>query len=305
MKIPSFLSSLLPTFSKDRIIEDINVTHGEITEYTQRAYSLAAQDWKNHKFKSEHMKPFLGAFERHLKGHGNFIVNIDAGFKNILANLEETKKLVEATYNEDVGGAGVTYLKANLLQFVELVGFVSKYARQLLIYAYAAETDGQEGSGISFSESIPPAQRDWLKSNMQNFYVAFNIVSVSPDEFKRKIKDIPDIVVKPEAGDALSAALGDKKLDPFNMKLIPVWLNPIYHVRMFVAQWQTERYHQAKLELQLLQLHKLHLEKVRAGKSDAALEKQIEYTQNQISKLASKIRDMEEEAGMHSQGVSA
>lgn len=305
MKIPSFLSSLLPTFSKDRIIEDANITRGEITEFTQRAYESAAEAFKNHKFKSEHVKPFTGAFDRHIKGRGhNFIVNISGGWKNVLANLDEAKKLIEATYNEDVGGAGITYLKANLLQFIEMAGFVSKYARQLLIYTYAAETAEYEDSGVVFNESIPPATRDWLKSNIQNFYVAYNIVTTDPHEFQRKIKDVPDIVVKPEAGEALSAAVGDKKLDPFSMKLIPIWLNPIYHVRMFVAQWQTERYHQAKAELQVLQLHKLHLEQLRANKPDAKLKQQIEYTENQINKIASKIRDMEEDAGIK-HGVAA
>lgn len=304
MKIPNFLATLLPTFSKDRILEDINVTHGEITEFTQRAYAAAATDYKNHKFKSEHMKPFLGQFERHIKGRGNFVVNIDAGLKTVLANLDETKKLVDATYNDDVGGAGITYMKANLLQFVELVAFVSRYARLLLIFTYAAETAEFKESGVEFSESIAPADRDWLKANMQNFSAAWNIVTVDPSDFKRKMNDIPDIVVKQEAADALSASIGDKKLDPFSMKLIPVWLNPIYHIRMFVAQWQSERYHRAKAELQLLQLHKLHLEKLRAGKPDANLKKQIEYTENQINKYSAKIRDMEEAAGLK-QGEAA
>lgn len=305
MRIPQFLASLLPTFSKNRIVEDINITTGEITEYTHPAYSIATPDFKNHKFSSERLKPFLGSFERHIKGRGNFIVNIDSGWKTVLANLEETKRLVEATYNEDVGGAGITYLKANLLQFVELVAFTSKYARKLLIFVYAAETEKYPDSGTVFTDSIKPAEIEWLQSNMQNFGLAWNIVTTDPAEFKKKIKEIPDIVVKQEAADAVSAAIGDRKLDPFSMRLIPVWMNPIYHVRMFVAQWQTERYHEAKAELQLLQLHKLHLQKLKEGKPDAALKQQIEYTENRISKISAKIADMEAEAGVNQQGVAA
>ena len=305
MKIPHFLASLLPTFSKDRIIEDCNVTRGEITEFTHPAYAIAAPDFKNHKFTSDHMKPFLGSFERNLHGKGNFIVTIEAGFKPMLANLDEVKKLIEAIYNDDVAGSGTTYLKANLLQFVELVGFVSKYARKLLVYTYAAETEKYPDSGSVFTDSIQPGEAEWLKSNVQNFNSAFNIVTTSPEQLKKLIKDIPDIIVKQETAEAMSSTIGERKLDPLNMRLIPVWLNPIYHVRMFVAQWQTERYHEAKAELQVIQLHKLHLEKLREGKPDAALKQQIEYAENRIHKLTAKIKDMEADAGVSQQGAIA
>lgn len=306
MKIPHFLASLLPTFSKDRIIEDINITQSEIVQVTHPAYAIAAPDFKSHKFTSEHLKMYLGTFERHIKGKGNFIVNIEAGWRPILENLEETKRVIEAVYNDDVAGSGSTYLKANLLQFVELCGFVSKYARKMLIYVYAAETEKYPESGTVFSDSVKAGDQDWLKANMQNFCTAWNICVTPVDKFKKAIHEIPDIVVKQESADAMSATIGDKKLDPLGMKLIPVWLSPIYHIRMMVAQWQTERYHEARAELQLLQLHKLHLEKLRAGKPDAALKQQIEYTENRIQKISTKLRDMEEDAGIRQQqGVLA
>lgn len=305
MKIPHFLASLLPTFSKDRIIEDCNVTRGEITEFTMPAYALAAPEFKSRKFSSEHMSPFLGSFERNLHGKGNFISIIEAGFKPMLANLDEVKKLIEAIYNDDVASGGTTYLKANLLQFVELVGFVSKYARKLLIYTFVAETEQMEGSGTVFTDSIQPGEIEWLTQNVQNFGSAFNIVTTPPDQLKKLVSGIPDIVVKQEAAEAMASTIGERKLDPLNMRLIPVWLNPIYHVRMFVAQWQTERYHEAKAELQVIQLHKLHLEKLKEGKPDAALKQQIEYAENRIHKLSGKIHDMESEAGVKQQGVTA
>jgi hypothetical protein len=295
MKIPFYLTSLLPSFGKDRILEDINVTRGEITEFTHPAYGIAAPDFKSWTFKSEHMKTLIQAFGRNLKGqgHDNFVVAIEKGFKPILANLDEVKRLVEATYGDDVGGVGITYLKANLLQFVELIGFVSKYARKLLIYTYAAETEMYPDSGTVFTDSITPAEIEWINANVVNFCTAFNIVTMPPEQVKKSINDVPDIVVKQENAHAMEQTLGDKKLDPFSMRLIPTWLNPIYHVRMFVAEWQTNRYHEAKAELQLLQLHRLHLEKLKDGKADASLKQQIEYTENRIRKISNKLRDME------------
>jgi hypothetical protein len=295
MKIPLYLTSLLPTFGKERIIEDCNVVRGEITEFTHPAYAIAAPDFKSYKFKSDRMKGINASLERQLKKspHDNIVTAIEKGFKPMLANLDEVKKLVEATYGDDVGGAGITYLKANLLQFVELIGFVSKYARKLLIYIYAAETETYPDSGTVFTDSIVPAEIEWINANVVNFATAFNIVTIASADVKKSLSEVPDIVVKQESADAMNQTLGERKLDPFSMKLIPVWLNPIFHVRMFVAEWQTTRYHEAKAELQLLQLHKLHLEKLREGKPDAKLKQEIDYTENRINKLSYKLKEME------------
>jgi hypothetical protein len=295
MKIPYYLTSLLPTFGKDRILEDINVTRGEISEFTHPAYAIAAPDFKTWKWKSERLATIAGSIDRQMKkpAHENYVTAIEKSFKPMLANLDEVKRMVEATYNDDVGGAGITYLKANLLQFVELIGFVSKYARKLLIYTYAAETETYPDSGTVFTDMIVPADIEWLTQNVVNFSTAFNIVTVPPAEVKKQLSQIPDMVVKQENSEAVTAALGESKLDPFRMKLIPIWLNPIYHVRMFVAEYQTNRYHEAKAELQLLQLHKLHLEKLKEGKPDAKLAQEIQYTQSRVQKLSYKIAEME------------
>ncbi len=295
MKIAPYLTSLLPSFSKDRIVEDCNVTRGEITEFTHPAYVIAAPDFKGYVFKSDRMKSIQGTLERNLKrsGNENIVVAIEKGFKPMIANLDEVKRLVDANYSEAVAGMGITYLKANLLQFVELVGFVSKYARKLLIYIYAAETELYPDSGTVFTDSIVPAEIEWLTQNIVSFTTAFNIVTMPADKVASELGAIPDIVVKQETADALSQSMGDKKLDPFSMRLIPIWMNPIYHVRMMVAEWQTNRYHEAKAELQLLQLHKLHLEKLRDGKPDARLKQEIEYTENRVSKLSYKLKEME------------
>lgn len=295
MKIPFYLTSLLPTFGKDRILEDINVTRGEITEFTHPAYAIAAPDFKTWKFKSPQMTTIIASLDRQLKksGHENFITAIEKGFKPMLANLDEIKRMIDATYNDDVGGSGITYLKANLLQFVELIGFVSKYARKLLIYTYAAETEAYPEAGSVFTESIVPAEIEWINANLVNFSQAFNIVTIPSSEVKKQLSQIPDLVVKQENADAMVASLGQSKLDPFMLRLIPVWLNPIFHVRMFVAEYQTNRYHEAKAELQLLQLHRIHLEKLKEGKPDAKLAQEIKYTENRVQKLTYKIAEME------------
>lgn len=297
MKIPQFVTTLLPSFSKSRIIEDLNVTRGEIRQFTHPAYAIAAPDFRNHHFKSDHVKPIADVFARSVKGGKDLVGTIEKGFKQVLLNCDELEHAIEQYYSDDAAGAGMTYTAANLLQLAEVFGFVSRYARKLLIFIYAAETEKYPEAGTVFSESIVPADIEWIRQNIVAFTTCWNIATQPSGELKKHISEIPEIMVRSDNSKLLEQTQGEKKLDPFNLKFIPVWLNPIYHVKMFVAEWQTTRYHEAQEELSLLQLHRLHLEKLKAGKPDASLQQQISYTENRITKLTNKLRDMEKANG--------
>lgn len=296
MKILSFLQSLLPNFKKDQILEDLKVSRTEIKEFTIPSYESSLGLLKTWKFKHDEIKDLQSTFNRMVKdsGHGNMVEQIHNKFKIVLENTAVLEKMVETTYSEDIAGAGLTYLKANMLQFVEFVGFTSNYARKLLIYIYILETSLYEESKTVITESLSPAEVKWIKDNFISFCVALNIVGCDSKKVKKSLDDIPDIVITTDNYDTLSSTMGETKLDPFQMKLIATWVNPIYHVRMFIAEWQADRYKVAKEELKLLQLRKLNLEKISSGKPDAHLEKEIEYMESRIQSLNYKVKKMEE-----------
>lgn len=294
MKIAQYLSSLLPSFGKDQVLEDARITREEIKETTEPAYASAAQIFKGWKFKSKVLQAQLATFERTVKTRGgNPILTIEKSWKPILENLDDVTKTIEKIYNEDVAGAGMTYLKANLLQFVECCAFVSKFARKFLIYVYICETAEYADSGTQIAESLSPAEIEWIGVNFLSFCTALNIAAGNPVQVKKQMADIPDIVVTSENASTLPATLGEHKIDPFQMKLIPIALNPIYHIGMMVAEWQASRYKASKEEVKLLELRKLNLEKLQAGKPDANVQRQIAYLESRIQNLNYKITKME------------
>ena len=299
MKIKNFIAALLPTFGTDRVLEDCRITKMELKEVTLPSYDQAALMFKGWKFKSEIMKGHIGSFNNLVKSSGgdNMFVTIQKSFKDALINLDQVESLIEKTYSQEVAGGGFTYLKANLLQFVECMHFVSKYARKFLIYTYIHETAQFVEDGAITAESLTPAEQEWITANFINFCSALNVVSGNPGYVKKAISEIPDVVITSDNASTMSHTIGEAKLDPFQMSLIPIWLNPIYHVRMFVAEWQADRYKVAKEELKLLQLRKLNLEKLSEGKQDAAIQKQIEYMEGRIASLNYKIQKVEKEHG--------
>lgn len=293
MKISSFISSLLPSFGKNQVLEDCRLTKAELTEHTQPSYDTAVTLLRTWKFKSSTLESHLATFGRMVKHQGsdNAIVTIQKSFKAVIENLVAVEELIQQTYSQEVAGTGLTYLKANLLQFVEATAFVSKFARKFLIYVYVCESAQYEGGAME--GSLSKAEVDWLGANFVSFCLALTVVSGNPANVKSHIENIPDIVITSENINTLSATMGETKIDPFQMRLIPIWMNPIYHVGMFVAEWQANRYKAAKEEAKLLALRKLNLEKLSAGKPDAHIQKEITYMESRIQGLNYNLAKME------------
>ena len=300
MKLWDFCSSLLSTNDKEKIIEDIRITSGEIKEHTAPAYESAITFLKGWKFKSEQISTLNDTFNRMVdtqRGE-NCVVTIEKSFKDILENLTHVEKMIDKTYSSEVAIGGLTYQKAALLQYVEMVGFVSKFARKFLIYVYICETAMYEDSGTVITDSLSPVEIDWLNNNFVSFCTAFNIAAGNPAHVEKQLANIPDIEVTKENYETLPETMGMAKIDPFQMGLIPTWLNPVYHIGIRVAEWQADRYKVAKEEVRLLQLRKLNMENLIAKKPDAHIQKEIAYMETRIQDMNFKIAKMEQSAGL-------
>lgn len=297
MKFTAYLSSLLPGFEKDRVLEDARNSIAELKEATIPSYEVSVSLLKNHEFKSKELVEFEKVFRRINTGFDrDFFKGILDGLNNVEENAETIITLVNKTYSEDVAAAGLTYAKANLLQFVELVGFVSKYARKFLFLVYILESAEFEENSLKISESMSKAEIRWIHENALNFAQAFKIVTSQKQSLIKHFNDIPDIVITGDNEDTL-VRTASNKIDPFSMRFIPTWLHPIYHFRMFVAEWQANRYKAAVEELKVIQLRKLYLERLRQGKPDAKLEKEISYLESRIQSLNYRIEKIEKDVG--------
>ena len=300
MKILNFIAGLLPSFSKSRVIEDIRITRNEIKETTEPAYESAASLFTGWQFKSEQMKEMIEVFNRMVKRHGsdNMIVTISKGFKEIIENLNTVEKFIDKAYGEEISSNGITYYKAQILQLAETIGFVSKYARKFLVYVYVCETNALNTEQTGFDSALTPAEIKWIEEGFISFCTAFGITSNTSQTVKHVLEDIPDVIVTQDNVDTLAATIGSIKIDPLEMNLIPISLNPIYRIGMIVAEWQASRYKASKEEMKLLELRKLNLEKLSAGKPDAHLQKEIEYMETRIQSLNFKIAKMEKDANV-------
>ena len=294
MKIEQFVKSLLPSIQKDTVLEDIRTTEGELKNSTIPAYDGSIKFFKTWKFKSDIVRDLETTWKRMVKGHSTGMVEtIGRGMHVLLGNLAVVDVEIKKIYSDDTAPEGMTYLKAQLLQYVEMAGFASKYARELLNLIYVAETSEADSGETNLQDSIPPARIEWLKVNFVNFCTVFNAMTQSATDTSKAFSAIPDIVVTPDNAQTLPATVGMAKLDPMACGLIPVKLNPIYHIRMRIAEYQVRRYDSAKDELKLVQLRLLNLERILQNKPDPKIQKEIQYMEDRANKLAAKIAEME------------
>jgi hypothetical protein len=291
MFLSNFIKFLLPTFEKDRLISDLRVTRGELVEL-QAAYGVASKLLKNWKFQNEDVADKVASFKRIMSTGDNPVVWIDDHLNDILKNLQQLEDIAVSILGNSVSGSGLTYKQASIVKYSDAMFLVAKYARKFLNWIYVLETS-HFGSSKQITDSISKYELKWLDETLVDFCNALKSTSSDPAKVATSLMEIPEIQVSASDPESLRATMGESKLDPLKLGFIASKANPIYYIRMLVAEFQVRRYKEMKEELSLLQLRRMNLEKLKAGKQDANLERQIEYVESRAQKLSYEISEME------------
>lgn len=293
MFLDKFISALLPSFEKDRLISDIRVTRGELSEL-QAAYSEAAKLLKSWKFQDEEVKRKFADFKSNVGTSESPIAYIDKHLVTMLQNLQIAEDQAVAIMGGTIAGKGLTVKQATIVKYCDALFLVSKYSRKFLNWVYVKETlSFDEDSGKKLTDSISQHEIDWLHATFLDFCTAVAATSGEPKKVLAGIEGVPEVELATGNLSSLRNTMGDGKVDPLKLGFIASKNNPIYFVRMMVAEFQVRRYKEMKEELSLLQLRRMNLEKLKGGKNDANIEKQIEYVEGRAGRLSFEIAEME------------
>lgn len=292
--IRKYFLSLLPNFDKVQIIDDMKSIRKELLE-TLPVLSAAQEFFKTWSFKSKEVEDFNQRFQKNVKQNRkiNFVVAIYDLVNNISENLSTLEKLVDKHFADDVNRDGLTYVKVNLLKYVELVSFSIRYSRALLLWVYQNETNAIDKNQ---EVSLTKGEINWLKKNADAFFDMYPALSISKSELERAIANIPDILVDSDNIDVVASTVGINKLDPLKTNLIfgTTW-NIIYHFRMAVAEWQVDRYKQTIEERRVLEYRLMMLKNSVSGNIDPKLEQNISYHETRLQAMNTKLLKFEED----------
>ena len=294
MDIAKYLQSIIPAFSRDQVQEDLEDIAKEIDKHVLPIYAAANTELGGGKLLSANASSFEDIFEKNVgfKYKGNHISAIYESMKNAKDLTKLLQRLVDENFAIDVTKAGFDLLRTNIMQLTEILSFTVRYARRHLNYIVLSEM-GQY-KDLKIEDYFTAGERDWIKNGRMAFIKGIEIIHKPTSEIETKLKTIPSVLVTPETVDTTHGVFGKDKTDPLDLRFIPIVLNPIYHIRIRIAEWQAAKYQEAKEERSMVELRLLSLKELKSGKDNASLEQQIEYNQERLSKLTAKIGRMEE-----------
>lgn len=294
MSIAKYVTSLLPSFERSRVEEDVRLLKEELQETTIPPLAAAADHFKRARFEARDVQDFDRVFQRSVRTDlsGNFIDISHEAMRRAKEMVEKIDTSLDKYFGRDVTAEGMTYTRLNVLRYLECVSFASRYVRKLLLWTYQQE---QAAASRPIGQPFTKAEIKWLFENRQAFFLCIKVLAKKVQDVEKVFRNIPDMVVVPEEVEMAKETVGVQRLDPLQTNLIPVKLNPIYHVRMAIAEWQVNRYKAAQEEKRAMEYRLLALKESREGKEDAKLEQTIEYTEDRLKKLNYKLAKIEED----------
>lgn len=294
MDFKQYIKSLLPTFSKSQLAEDLDVVSEELKEHTLPCYKQTVDVFGKRPLASVQGREADELFKKRLttKTTPNHLKAVYDILATCQGHTEALETLIDDKFALDINTAGLDMVRINILQMVEILGFTVRYARRHLNYIVGCEIAHYSNQDIK--DSFSQGELEWLSGSRSAFISALNILGVPKLELEKKFANVPDVLVTSDTIDAAINVVGKNEADPLELRFVPLSFNPIYHVRLRIAEYQANRYKEAQEERRSIELRLLLLRDQENGRDNAKVERQIEYQEERRAKLTYKINQMEE-----------
>lgn len=298
--IKAFLSSLLPSFERSRISQDVDLLRKEVKDSLLPALEAANAASAEMGAPAEATKKFQTAFFKALPQYQRQTVigGILQLFQGLPEKLDVIDGLVLEMFAKDVTKDTLSYRKASVIQYLESARFISRYTSRMLIRHLSLQTYTNlkaKGADVGpYVESMSPAELRWLTDNEYAYLQTLKLFAQHPKDLAALLRDIPDIAVVPDRIEVVAHTVGVDKLDPLRLGFVPPERNPIYHARMVYTEWQVRVYESQVEEKRLIELRLLALKQSQAGKQDAKVDELIKYSEGRLSRLNTAISKMQE-----------
>lgn len=299
MKITDFVKSLLPSLQKNQITEDLRITLSELEEVVTPSYRFSIEYLKTSKIKSDKNKELATQFYRNFDLQGSskqpsYIGEVNRRIELVKENVVYLRELVEKDFDELTVSEGMTAKKVVVVRAASALSFISRFSTDLLNYMYVQEAIAVNAE-LDESLQLSPAALKHVERNIGHFASLLSDFGIPNKDFGKILLTLPEVVVSSRTDEALKGMYSDQQLDPFKSSYIQGFTgNPIYHMRMVVAEWQSNRYKSNKDKKKTLELRLLHLKLQNEGKNDPKIEQEINYVQGRVDKIERYLKDVEE-----------
>lgn len=296
MDIPAFLRNILPSFSRNDVLDKIHSIGQKIMKILSPSLDLANETLDESHFKSNFSKSvakdFRMALPANLRSETRPVTRfLPKAIKNAQLLLEQIEQYAGRNLTASIHIEGISYQKATVLRLIELMDFFVDYSIRHLSYVVASETNIEDygrPDGLAFT----PDELRYLENNRGIWIKMIAMLQEDPKVAMKKVADIPEIVL----GDmdvASVPALAGAAADPLHLGLIPIASNIFRWVGLRVAHWEIDRYERALQEKRVIELRLESRRQRLAGNPDAATEAIVANYENELVLVRERIKDME------------
>jgi hypothetical protein len=291
MNLLSFIHDIHGRFGKNEVAKSCELTLVQLNKYTLPAYQAAGDLFKATKLGHPENIHYEREIKKLVKG-GSYnmfdsIVSSLQNAGNILTNIESKADEIFAQHESNLA---LSYKKATYLRLVAALTFGVEYARRFLNYVYVHEQNHLDSAYVP-KEHLTPAEMKYITDNFLNFCTVLSCLNYKYEEINKKIMDLPDAQVTELTEQTYPATIGAVRIDPlnFNNFILPgdisARANPFYLIGTVIASFQVAQYTTAENELELLQMRRLNLEKLRDKSPSPALERELEKLEERVDNL--------------------
>lgn len=288
MKVIQMIGSLLPSFKREEVADEVRSLRESLEEYT--APLFAELEKAPFKKKSKVVQDFEKEFQRSVKTRyrGDFVQVTSQVLDNVRGVISYLENAVEKTFSRDIIVAGLTYRKAEVLRLITYTDFFVTYTRQNLLYLMAAEGN-VEARTLPNGKERPVPEIKWLQENRRGYFDCLNMLADNVNEMDKLIGGIPEIVVGNESEEINDIVQSRVQIDPLGGNLISVHWNPFYSMGVRRENKRHARVQRAKNEKRAIEYRIEQLYRQQQQQPDAKLEKTISFYEDEVDRLASMI----------------
>lgn len=299
MSLKDFLSSLVPHFERNRILEDIDSLSSDLGTILIPSYESAAKLFRGRKFASQAGKVTEAMFHVRFPQERNntHVVFIHQNLINLKETLEKIEEMIDQLFDRDVTRDSLTYKKAAVLQFLSVARFYNDYAGRHLLRLVAGEDAAHKQ--LPEDTQLLPVDVRYFNENLENFLHASQVVVLGPMQIMERLTQMQDLQIVIDRINSVSATLGVENVDPLRLGFMGpnATSSPIYKARAWLANYQVANNNRNKELAKLLQLRLFALRDAYNSKSDPKLQKEIDYNQERLDRLNESVAEFEERYG--------
>ena len=294
MDSSTFVKGLVQTLDRREVINAINTVYTETDEFTLPIIESIMEDASIADVieRTPTMTQLGAAIKREVRYDG-LLSLFKLSLEGVKSQLDVIKALAKTNIGTKVAVETVTFNQATMLQYVEYMGFYTRYLRRALLVALG-EINASKGSVTR--SSWTKGDMEWLNVTRADFAQLSRVVLIKDSEFTRLLKSIPDIEISEAASDAARAVVSGR-LDPLRLRNMKAAINPLFSLGKVFAEFQVFVYRLAKEEKQALELRLQEIKELEAGgKANPKMQRYIQQTEERIAKYSYQIEKFEDDA---------